>query len=611
MNVKKNFSIDFDDVNNCEIETIFDSPKSFSHFDMESHFSKLSKFYVESGDEHSRKVAYLLMAIFNFSFSRSGDLIGFEPKAILYPNRGCRPSDFEGIFLSVLKQIAEKSNNHYINSRVYDVIWMGCRSDYESGNSAIECYSSMITDVCDIIEKDGVRSDLHFFYVVDCVERGVAISSLLAGRKKNLNKNIVSSILRLYELLLKKGIFDGFYRLSNLIYKYELLNEDDIAVNAEVMSMNHFGEAYFEAVKKMLSFAGYVYKKCGDIESGKRCYLESVNLTLQQAEKSNSGSIKSHWYRQAIGEYRSIGGMEREISRAREKLSQIRDSVIDEMHLFSLPLDLKDVIKEIEEGYGKLGFNELIKLLIVRFSLTTIDQIKSEVKETANQSAFLRMSGQSIHDEDGRLIAYNSPLKDVDYLSDDDAISTYLRSSSIQHQVYVDGEFEVVRRFVLGSKTLNENTFDPITHQSYFVPPGYSEIFSLAFYKLWQGDYLSACYILIPQVENSMRWVLELYNKDTTKIDPKLLEEATSISQMLANLKPTLEDIFTPKIVLSLDMLFNFKGGPSLRHNSAHGRMNAGQCYSPTSVYACCFIFYLTCLPLFKDWDDLVAPHLH
>ncbi|GDB54628.1 DUF7380 domain-containing protein [Escherichia coli] len=604
------FSISVDDFKKSEYASILSSPRSYSHFDMESYFVQLLSSYKLKNDVSSWRLCYLLRALFNFKFSRSGDIIGFEPKIILYPERGYRPSDYKESFSTILTCIKENSDNPYIISRVCDVLWINNRKDIDSANKAIESYSLMVNDACDTLIEKQESGDIHIFDVVDCLDRGIAISRMLIGRKKQLQGGIVDSTLRLYHVLIDSGIFTGVLRVSEILYKNNLLCPLQLAENAEKIADEHCGASYFDAVKKLFYFASELYVKNDMEEQGRRCRIKASEITLAQFEQSSSSILKAHWLRVALGEFRAIGGMNEEIKKIREELNSIRDQINDEMHFFAIPMDLSDVIAQKEHVYNQLDFSRVIKTLIARFKIVSASEIMERARSDAKKRFFLNMSETVVYDDRGRVVASRSPLDPAGDISLNDACANYLRTSNIEHQVYVCGEFEVVRQSVLARYSLNENTFDPISQQSAFVPPGYAEIFSLGFYKLWQGDYVSACYLLLPQLENSIRWILELRRKETTKIDVSLFEEATSLSQMLANYRSEMEGVFDSDHVLTMDLLFNMKGGAAIRHTMAHGRYTVNHCYQPTSVFACVFIFYLTCLPLFSVWEDKVEPYL-
>lgn len=155
---------------------------------------------------------------------------------------------------------------------------------------------------------------------------------------------------------------------------------------------------------------------------------------------------------------------------------------------------------------------------------------------------------------------------------------------------------------------LEERHFAPIANMSPFVPYGHEHLFALGFARLWQGDYASAAHLLIPQLENSLRYVLLNANRDSSKIKPDLLQEDRSLSGLLQWLRPQLEEVFGADLVNEIDLLFNYRAGPALRHEMAHGKMSAGACYHRSGIYACWLIYQLTCLPLIRHWKDKVGP---
>ncbi|WP_414826320.1 DUF4209 domain-containing protein [Yersinia enterocolitica] len=89
---------------------------------------------------------------------------------------------------------------------------------------------------------------------------------------------------------------------------------------------------------------------------------------------------------------------------------------------------------------------------------------------------------------------------------------------------------------------------------------------------------------------------------------PDLLQEDRSLSGLLESLRPQLEEIFGVDLINEIDLLFNYKPGPALRHEMAHGKLSAGDCYYPTTVYACWLIYHITCLPLINSWKVHVSP---
>jgi hypothetical protein len=143
-----------------------------------------------------------------------------------------------------------------------------------------------------------------------------------------------------------------------------------------------------------------------------------------------------------------------------------------------------------------------------------------------------------------------------------------------------------------------------------FVPAGYEEIYAVGFARFFGGDFISALHILVPQLENSLRYVLKQAGFEPSMIQSDMTQENRTISVMLAKDREALDKIFGPAITLEIENLFDFRGGPALRHQVAHGLLSAGECQSADAIYACWFIFRLCCLPLFAHGEHVAAAYV-
>ena len=76
-------------------------------------------------------------------------------------------------------------------------------------------------------------------------------------------------------------------------------------------------------------------------------------------------------------------------------------------------------------------------------------------------------------------------------------------------------------------------------------------------------------------------------------------------SVILKKDRGSLEGILGKAIVFEIENLFDFRGGPVLRHRVAHGLVSADECYGTESIYACWFVFRFFCLPLFPHWEEV------
>ena len=84
-----------------------------------------------------------------------------------------------------------------------------------------------------------------------------------------------------------------------------------------------------------------------------------------------------------------------------------------------------------------------------------------------------------------------------------------------------------------------------------------------------------------------------------------MTQENRNLSVLLTKDRVSLEGLYGPAIVYEIENLFDFRGGPALRHQLAHGLVSGVSCHGTDAIYACWFIFRLCCLHVFEHWDRL------
>jgi len=157
---------------------------------------------------------------------------------------------------------------------------------------------------------------------------------------------------------------------------------------------------------------------------------------------------------------------------------------------------------------------------------------------------------------------------------------------------------------------LTEDDLLIICQNSPFIPDQHQLTYARGFTKIFQGDMISALYILVPQLENSLRYVLKSNGHDVTRINSNdMTQEDRTISSLYEQMRNEMENIMGAAIVADIERVFLHKAGPSIRHQAAHGLLHDASPFSPDAIYACWLIFHLCCLPLFPYWNEIVELH--
>jgi hypothetical protein len=216
--------------------------------------------------------------------------------------------------------------------------------------------------------------------------------------------------------------------------------------------------------------------------------------------------------------------------------------------------------------------------------------------------------GKSYSDQEGKMIAQSPSAGFGDKPSEEWFDHESLTEVGFHYHVETEAFIKPACITMTQNECIDERHLEPLVYHSAFVPPGHEAIFALGFARMIQGDMVSAVHALIPQLENSLRYVLTNRGSRTAKLNVDLTQEDLSLSQMYSNRKEELEQAFGKDITYMFHLLFNLKGGPMLRHEMAHGKLTASNCYSAPCIYACWLMFHITCSPLVSLWKTHIEP---
>jgi len=515
-------------------------------------------------------------------------------------------SDFRGEQTAILAGMVDMIAHPALRSRVADVVWHNERARGAAATLAIEAY-------CELIERRLDGSYVRRFApdsildLVDWFHRALQIVSM--SRKRG---EMPDTLRRVFEALHAQaeaaGQYVAFTKLARLGLEYGLIDWAKVAPDAERLANRRAGGDYPMAVQGVWDLAAQGYAKLGDDDSKRRCQERSVDETLRMREQVGSAAAQAYWTRKAIGELRAARGFKDRIAKLRAELRDLQDASLDEFGQFSIPMDLTKERQGTIELFDGLTLPDILLQFALLSTSPKVDELRRQALESRKNSFFGSLFGASYSDHEGKTVA-ETPATPLD----GEPGEAWFKEQSLQyldlwrHQI-VGGFIEPARRTVMLRFPLEERHFGPIASMSPFVPPGHEHLFSLGFARFWQGDYASAAHLLIPQLENSLRYVLLNANRESSKIKPDLLQEDRSLSGLLQWLRPELEEVFGADLVNEVDLLFNHRPGPALRHDLAHGKMSAGACYHPSAVYACWLIYQIACLPLVRHWKDKVAP---
>lgn len=102
--------------------------------------------------------------------------------------------------------------------------------------------------------------------------------------------------------------------------------------------------------------------------------------------------------------------------------------------------------------------------------------------------------------------------------------------------------------------------------------------------------------LMIPQIENSLRYVLSASGVITSTLTSRLIQEERDLNVLLR--LPEVAEIFGDDVVFEMQGLFVERFGANLRNRVAHGLVRDTSFYSSEVLYAWWLVLRLLCIPI-------------
>lgn len=562
----------------------------------------------KTGNNEAGQACTLLAEVMGIHFRPTDRASPWGPMMQMDNRRTLIPSDLKGAQTDELFALLQHIKNPILRSRVSDVVWTNDKRKHQAGSLAVEAYCDCIQGLLNgslvsEIDKDSKATleALHF------LQRALNIAYTIS-KKSNLPDRVRAITQQLYKTAYDDQAYYICKEVAELGCYHGILDFGQTAKELETLASSSDDSAYLMVIKGCYDVAAYFYSKVSDEDGQHRCELLAVEQMLAMQAQVSSAGAKAHWVMDALQALRHIpntgdkrAGLEKELRRLQEASTQ-------EMGSVSVPLDLSD------ERSGTLdAFSECdLPTALLQFALLDYpkspEKLTQEALGTVQTSPLMAAMPMAYIDHSGKTVAKISgatPGKKPDPKWLDMTIN---RNESLGRHCTVVAGIDPAIEGMTQRFTIVEEHILPIINYCPFVPIPQKQIMALGFTKLLQRDFVSAAYLLIPQLEPCLRHVLRSNGADPTKRRHDSTEEDRSLGSLFDNHRAELERILTPAVSYQIELIFEKEVGPSLRHSLAHGKISAGGCYHPDVVYGCWLLFHVCCRFVMPNWDRLIVP---
>ena len=519
----------------------------------------------------------------------------FRPWLEMQGRRTFVPKDLDDATATAVYTLAKKISDPEFRARLMDILW-DARQNHLAAREAIQCYLQSAKLLMD---------PEHWPPYVDRCERALRLAKHI--RDDDLQDRVFSEI---EDRVLELNGTDPLYmtsRLMELLIEFKRGDHEKMSAIAEKAASLAEERKDFDKARAHLENLVRWSRMAKNEEAERGAKIRIAASYERQAELcSDDGEflLVAHWLERAHECYRGISGLREKTNEVYRRLLKSQRRGLDEMEEVSTgPTDITEYIVQTRKHVSRLTFRRALLALATVAKPTNYDSVTQQARELMEEFPLQGLFGGVIMGDDGRVVARRSSASPGDKDQEEQALwervaenVTELKRFEVQTAVA-----PALNQIMFEHNPELRDLRDLVVHNP-FVPDGHEELFAKGFLSGLRGDFAEALSIIVPQLENSLRHLLEQSGMEVSRVVRGGFQDVIPLNDILDNER--LEEILGVDVVKELKVLFDDRQGSRLRHYIAHGLMNHDAFYGPLAIYAWWLIFYLCICPVQKRFKD-------
>jgi hypothetical protein len=500
-------------------------------------------------------------------------------------------SDFSESNINLLKEIISEIDDPDLRARVGDVIWtFQHKGHFHFAEMAVDAYLQA--------GESFLLSEEHC-WGVDRFTRALHLAASL-GRNSGKFGEVIARIESLVNRHQPTGPFIEHF--LELLYEYHEGEPAQYAAIAEALAIFDQNRGEWYLARASWNAAARWHRLGKETESSERCLLNQAECYVLEADdlpESSRGMRKvlaARHLQSAIEALRRVPGTESRQNELHIRMLELQASSSDELGAISGQLDLTPQVEKAIGAVKGKSFTEALFAFCMLGSSPRVQNLRDMAEQAAAKMPLMALISTSVLNERGRVVGHRGPM----LFGTPEEIEAARIAEMHRWAQFEQGMLGMVvnnaRLQILLEHNPEINTFLDITAYSPFVPPDREWIFARGYLAGLQGDFLEALHLLVPQVENSLRYILNSQGIMTSSLSSEGIQEEFDLNVLLQMAE--LVHILGEDLVFDLQGILISRFGSNFRNLMAHGLLEQQHFYSFAAIYTWWLLLRICCLPL-------------
>jgi len=498
--------------------------------------------------------------------------------------------------LDFLAEITPEISDAELQARVADILWVKKRN-YQMAHLAVPAYLQSVT----ILESPD-----HWTYCVDRIERALR----LARKIKYKDTDVFAHIEEVLDRYQGEDPLWLSAKLMELLQEHKLGNPAkyaDLAAKAASLAESNSNWHKARELWKIKAVWHRIEKdKSKEFEASMlsaETYVKEAESALERSPASYVAA--SHFLQFAVVAFRSIRGTRTETADAKSRseevhrlLLQYQEEPLNEMITSSHEMDISDLVEDARSRVRGKNFQQALFTLALFVRPTNISQLRQQVHRQAHDFIASHIAPAVIMNEMGKVVARQTSLV-VSSNPEEAESAIYFemcQNASYYQSMTANAYIEPARYQINLEHNFRLNDILRIVSHSPFIPPNREYLFAKGIYAGLIGDFFTSTHILIPQIENSIRYIMWQRGIITSGLDDSGIQNEHSLNSTLY--RPEITTIFDENTLFDLKCLLVEHAGSNLRNRMAHGLISDSEFTSPLMSYIWWLTLRLCCIPI-------------
>lgn len=543
------------------------------------NFVEESKLAVSEGDLKKETICDLFVNLTSWRFFFNDDV----PKP--FP-----PPDIDQSHLDLLKQFANEISDPELRARIADILWyLRIDKAFQFAELAVDAYLETAKRF-DRVEAPHDRTSR--------IERALQIATRLDTK----GPKYISTIAFIEAELREMKAANILYGPAHLL---RLLREHRQGKSAiYIPYATHLAEEFekknsWEGARAVWYIARDWYRLAKDDE-GARCAERQAAMTYEpEAIACMKLDTDTHFkvidlLEKGVRALRDSGASQDDIKRVHTLLLKTQASY-DGYKTFSFSIDMSEPIESIKREFRNRALRDCIYRLAACISPSSVASLNEQANELQAKNTLQYLFNKQLVDDQGKRIGQRPGYTYGDSDSIDKSIQlTMHEEAKRRQQVKVIGLILPALEQINLDHHIHPNDLIEIVTNNPFIPPDRQQLFLRGLYHGFTLDFMVASSLLVPQIENSIRHLLQQEGVIVSTLDPEGIQEEYPLGRLLYEI-PEVKEIFGKDLVFDLQGLLLERFGSNFRNRLTHGLLTDNQYMSPASAYAWGLVLHLCC----------------